>query len=355
MNIILKKIYKRIGRDFALRDIDLEIFDKEFFVIIGPSGSGKTTLLRIIAGLEKPDYGKIYFDDKDVTNLSPSKRNLSFVFQNYALFPHFTIKGNLSFPLWIKRLSEEVIEEEVKRTVEEIDFSLERYLSFKPKELSAGHKQRTALGKAVIKKPSLFLFDEPLSQLDAKIRVKTRLEMKKLIISWNITTIYVTSDQQEAQALADRIAIINNGIIEQVGTYRELYEKPKNIFVASFLGTPFINLFPALYYQGEIIFSENLKIKILKNLPEKLVIGIRPEDILVNEKEGALRLKGKVVQREIITPGLEEWIEVETDIGVIRIKGRNPNRWKLKDNVDIYLDPNNFYFFNEKGENILRI
>jgi len=352
MNIRLVKIYKRISREFALRNINLEIFDKEFFVIIGPSGSGKTTLLRIIAGLEKPDNGKIYFDDKDVTDLPPSKRNLSFVFQNYALFPHFTIKGNLSFPLWIKKLSEEIIEEEVKRTVEEIDFSLERYLDFKPQEISAGHKQRTALGKAVIKKPSLFLLDEPISQLDAKIRVKTRFEMKKLIISWGTTTVYVTSDQQEAQALGDRIAILNNGIIEQVGTYNELYKYPKNIFVASFLGTPFINLIPAIYYQGEIIFSEELKVKFYKNLPEKLIIGIRPEDVYIENGEEFLKLNGKVIQREVITPGLEEWLEVNTVIGSIRIKGKNPKRWNLNDDVNIFLNPKTFYIFDEKGENI---
>lgn len=350
MHIRLEKIYKKMGRDFSLRDINLEIFDGEFFVIIGPSGSGKTTLLRIVAGLEKPDYGRVFFNGEDVTDLPPSKRDLSFVFQNYALFPHLTIRGNLSFPLWMKKLSEEVIEEEVKRTVEEINFSLERYLEFKPKELSAGHKQRTALGKASIKKPSLFLLDEPLSQLDAKIRVKTRWEMKKLLSSWKTTTLYVTSDQQEAQALSDRIAVINNGIIEQVGTYNELYYNPKNLFVATFLGMPMINVIPAIYYQGEIIFTENLKIKYSKNLPEKIFIGIRPEDILVEWRENLIKVEGIVNQREVITPGLEEWIEVETDVGILRIKGRNPKYWSLGDKIEIYLDPGKFYLFNEKGE-----
>ncbi len=258
----IRELYKRIKKEEILRNINLEVKKGEFFVVLGPSGCGKTTLLKIIAGLLKPDNGKIILDEKDITNLEAGKRDIAMVFQNYALYPHMKVKDNILFPLKIKKIK---MEEGVKRLRWVSEFlKIEDILEKKPGELSGGQQQRVALARALVRNPKIFLMDEPLSNLDAKLRTEMRSELKNLQRSLNITTIYVTHDQIEAMTLADRICILNKGETMQIGTPEEIYEKPENLFVASFIGTHGINIIES----GDFIFC------------------IRPEKFYLTKQEG---------------------------------------------------------------------
>ncbi|MEN3045808.1 MAG: ABC transporter ATP-binding protein [Candidatus Hydrothermales bacterium] len=232
-------ISKKFKREEVLKNINLSVKKGEFFVILGPSGCGKTSLLKIIAGILKPDRGRVILEDKDITNLEPAKRDIAMVFQNYALYPHMTVSENILFPLVIRKIKKE---EQMKRLkwVAEL-LKIEDILSKKPSELSGGQQQRVALARSLVRNPKIFLMDEPLSNLDAKLRTEMRFELKNFQKSLNITTIYVTHDQIEAMTLADRICILNKGEIMQVGTQEEIYENPQNFFVANFFGSHGIN------------------------------------------------------------------------------------------------------------------
>lgn len=307
--IVLRNITKYYGKQLILDNISLDINDGEFLCITGPSGCGKTTLLKIIAGLDTNHSGKIYFDDTDFTDLSPSERNISMVFQEYALYPHLIAKENIVFPLKLKKYPKEKISQKLKSTVEMIDVGVDKYLDFFPKELSAGHKQRVATGRAIIKdKPRVFLMDEPLSNLDAKIRMDTKTYLKKLVTKLETTTIYVTSDSREAMALADRIAVLNNGRFVQIDSPYDIYYYPKNIFVADFFGTLGMNFINGIvknqkfYFDDYAIDIQNYTNKAtLKELckePE-LVLGIRPENINFSIKplEAGIKAKVDLIQR----------------------------------------------------------
>ncbi|RKZ21692.1 sugar ABC transporter ATP-binding protein, partial [bacterium] len=234
MKLILKNIEKRFGDKVALRDFSLEVKEGEFIVVVGPSGCGKSTLLRIIAGLERQDKGEVWIDGKRVDSLPPRERNIAMVFQDYALYPHMTVYENIAFGLRLRKMKKEEMEERVKNAARilKLEDKLKRY----PRELSGGERQRVALGRAIVRNPSLFLFDEPLSNLDAKLRNEMRKELIKLREEVNGTFIYVTHDQIEAMTMGDRIVVIKQGEIQQVGTPRELYEHPQNLFVATFIG-----------------------------------------------------------------------------------------------------------------------
>jgi multiple sugar transport system ATP-binding protein len=291
MNIRLKNIKKEFKtftkRVTILKNIDLEIKSGEFFVILGPSGCGKSTLLNIIAGLEKPTKGEIYFNDKLVASaerkifLSPRERNVAMVFQNYALYPHLTVYENIAFPLRISKMPEKEIDKKVKEVAEMLHII--KHLNSKPSNLSGGEKQRVAIARAIVRKPSVLLFDEPLSNLDPDLRTKTRIEIKRLQKNLGITTIYVTHDQIEAMTLGDRIAVINNGYIQQVDTPENLYERPANVFVAQFIGYPLMNIFDAEVFKREndtFMKFGDVIIKVDFNLSEgKYKVGIRPSDI----------------------------------------------------------------------------
>lgn len=236
----LEKVVKRYGRVVAVDHVDLNIVDGEFFSLLGPSGCGKTTTLRLIAGLEFPDEGFIYIDDKVVNNVHPKDRDVAMVFQNYALYPHMTVFENIAFPLESRRKALGLSKEEIRKRVLEtarflgIEELLERY----PSQLSGGQQQRVALARALVRKPKVWLLDEPLSNLDAKLRVLMRGELKRLQKQLGITTIYVTHDQVEAMSMADRIAVMNKGRVAQVGSPDELYARPADTFVATFIGSP---------------------------------------------------------------------------------------------------------------------
>ena len=236
-------VSKRFDGTAAVSDFTVEVADGEFLVLVGPSGCGKSTALRMLAGLEEISEGRILIGDRVVNNLAPGARDVAMVFQSYALYPHMTVYDNLAFALRNKKLPKREIEERVRRAAEILD--LAPLLKRKPKQLSGGQRQRVALGRAIVREPAAFLMDEPLSNLDAKLRVATRAEILKLQETLGTTTIYVTHDQVEAMTMGDRIAVMNHGVLQQIGTPEQLYTKPHNVFVAGFIGSPAMNLVPA--------------------------------------------------------------------------------------------------------------
>ena len=256
----------------AVDAIDLDIADGEFLVLVGPSGCGKSTTLRMLAGLEEVDSGRILIGDKDVTDIPPKDRDIAMVFQNYALYPHMTVAENMGFALKIAGVGKE---ERGKRVLEAARLlDLEPYLDRKPKALSGGQRQRVAMGRAIVRNPQVFLMDEPLSNLDAKLRVQTRTQIAQLQRRLGVTTVYVTHDQTEALTMGDRIAVLKDGVLQQVGTPRELYETPRNVFVAGFIGSPAMNL-----------WSEN-----------GITTGVRPEDLVVSASGEGLEVEVDIVE-----------------------------------------------------------
>lgn len=239
----------------AVFDFNLEVSDKEFIVLVGPSGCGKSTTLRMLAGLEDITYGKIFIDDVVVNEVLPKNRDIAMVFQNYALYPHMTVYDNMAFALKMRHLPKEEIDQRVKEAAKVL--ALEEYLNRKPKALSGGQRQRVALGRAIVRTPKVFLMDEPLSNLDAKLRVQMRSEITRIHKKVNATTIYVTHDQTEAMTMADRIVIMKDGYIQQIGTPKEVYNNPKNMFVGGFIGSPAMNFLTAIYNAGKVTLKSH--------------------------------------------------------------------------------------------------
>lgn len=297
-DIKLDKITKDYGKHKGVFDLDLQIKSGEFFVILGPSGCGKTTTLRIIAGLETPDSGRVYLDDVDITDYPPKDRNMSMVFQNYALYPFMSARDNIAFPLKKKKMSKQ----DINRKVEEIaeTLSISDILDKKPGQLSGGQRQRVALARAIVKEPKVFLMDEPLSNLDAKLRISMRAELKNIQRKLGITTVYVTHDQIEAMTLADRTAILDGGKLVQLDSPLKIYEQPATIFVAGFMGDPPINFIDVeIENSGEqsIIHVGSQSFTLSGNIPvKKAVLGIRPEDVRVSEKG----LKAKLYFEQVL-------------------------------------------------------
>ena len=286
-NINFKGVHKSFGSNKIITDFNLEGEEDEFLVLVGPSGCGKSTLLRMIAGLEKIDDGEIFINDQKINELHPSKRQTAMVFQSYALYPHMNVFENMSFGLKIEKRPKEEILSKVTEAAKIL--KIEELLDRRPKELSGGQRQRVAIGRAITRNPKIFLFDEPLSNLDAALRAEMRVEISKLHNQIKTNMIYVTHDQVEAMTLADRIVILNRGNIEQVGTPEEIYNNPSNVFVAQFIGTPKMNI---LEIDEENIISENtlkilgleIKFNNIKFEKTKHFVGIRPEQLKVNDK-----------------------------------------------------------------------
>ncbi len=286
--VTFSRVSKAFGDVFALREIDLEVYDGEFLVVVGPSGSGKSTALRMVAGLEEPTSGEIYIGDRMVNNLAPKDRDVAMVFQSYALYPHMNVHDNLAHPLQLRRVPKAELEERVRKVAELLGVT--HLLQRRPKELSGGERQRVALGRAIVRNPAVFLMDEPLSNLDVKLRVRTRAELIKLHERLRTTTIYVTHDQQEAMTLGDRIGVLNGGCLQQLGRPDALYNHPANLFVAGFIGSPSMNLLEGqLISRDDQLFVEG-KDFVLRVPPERaslidryagrdVVVGIRPEHI----------------------------------------------------------------------------
>ena len=280
-NIEFKNIEKSFGKNKVINNFNIKINDGEFIVLVGPSGCGKSTLLRMISGLESIDKGEIHLDNKIINNLIPSKRGIAMVFQSYALYPHMNVYENMSFGLKTEKLEKNEIDKKVKDAAKTLQ--IEDLLERKPRQLSGGQRQRVAIGRAITRNPKLFLFDEPLSNLDAALRSEMRVEISKLHKQLNTNMIYVTHDQIEAMTLADKIVILNNGNVEQVGTPDEIYNNPSNIFVAEFIGVPKMNILK----NGIESLLKNL------NLKPETYLGIRPEHILANGN-GEIKLDIKV-------------------------------------------------------------
>lgn len=273
------RVYKA-GTPPAVDHLNLEIQDGEFLVLVGPSGCGKSTALRMLAGLEPVDGGAILIDGEDVTNVDPQKRDIAMVFQNYALYPHMTVAENMSFALKIAKVPKSKRMEMVRDAARLLD--LEQFLDRKPGQLSGGQRQRVAMGRAIVRSPKVFLMDEPLSNLDAKLRVQTRTQISELTEKLRVTTVYVTHDQVEAMTMGDRVCVLKDGKIQQVGTPIEIYDSPANLFVAGFIGSPAINFLAAEYVDGNLRVDDVVFTGVeLTKAPEdsKLVLGIRPEHV----------------------------------------------------------------------------
>jgi len=281
----------------AVDAISLEVQDGEFLVLVGPSGCGKSTTLRMLAGLEEVNGGRILIGDLDVTNIPPKDRDIAMVFQNYALYPHMMVAENMGFALKIAGVSKEERAARVLDAAKLLD--LEPYLDRKPKALSGGQRQRVAMGRAIVRKPQVFLMDEPLSNLDAQLRVQTRTQIASLQRRLGVTTVYVTHDQTEALTMGDRIAVLKDGLIQQVGTPRDLYERPANKFVAGFIGSPAMNIFPAKAVAGGLEFGNMtaaVDAAIMKQVQGSVFVGIRPEDLVVATDGKGLELHVDVVE-----------------------------------------------------------
>ena len=289
--VSLEKIKKSYDKNEIIKGVDLEIQDKEFLVLVGPSGCGKSTLLRIIAGLEDVSQGKVFIGEKDVTNVHPKDRDIAMVFQNYALYPHMSVYENMAFALKMRKVSKDEIDQKVKEAAQILD--LTDYLERKPSQLSGGQRQRVALGRAIVRNPKVFLMDEPLSNLDAKLRSTTRFEIKKLHKKLDTTFVYVTHDQVEAMTMGDRIAVLHQGKLQQLGSASEIYNNPKNIFVAGFIGSPSMN-----FIQGEIkenrFISGEINIE-SKYSGQKAVLGIRSEDMIL-DPNGQIKSQVELVE-----------------------------------------------------------
>lgn len=327
--IRFENVKKRFKDTVVIKGFNLTINDGEFFTFVGPSGCGKSTILNMIAGLEPLTEGTIYFDGVVMNNVQPKDRDVAMVFQNYALYPHMTVYENMAFPLRMKKIKAEVIDREVRRVASVI--GIEDLLGRKPASLSGGQRQRVALGRAIIRKPKVFLMDEPLSNLDARLRIEMRSELKKLHRELGITTVYVTHDQAEAMSLSDRVAVIHQGEIQQCGTPHEVYLRPANIFVAGFIGSPPINFIPAYVrsYEPLKIDCKGIMLSpLVTTVPErdKLIIGIRPEDIRISLERPE---KGIEVSVSIIEPaGSFNWVDVIWND--VNIKGISELNQELK-------------------------
>src|SRR5690554_686499 len=290
-SVTLERVTKRFGNVIAVDEASLEIRDKEFLVLVGPSGCGKSTTLRMVAGLEDVTEGNIYIGDRLVNDVPPKDRDIAMVFQNYALYPHMDVYNNMAFGLKLRKFPKSEIDRRVKEAARML--GIENLLDRKPKQLSGGQRQRVAVGRAIVREPKVFLMDEPLSNLDAKLRVQMRAELSKLHRRLEATVIYVTHDQTEAMTMGDRIVVMKDGFIQQVGAPLEVYEKPVNVFVAGFIGSPAMNFMEGvLRRDGETYFIDAKTFKLpipaekaasIKNLgkyvDKQVVLGIRPEDI----------------------------------------------------------------------------
>lgn len=348
-DIKISRVGKRFGAVEVLRGIDLEIADREFVALVGPSGCGKSTLLRIIAGLEEHDEGNIEIEGRLVNELPPRDRDVAMVFQSYALYPHMNVYKNMAFTLRMRGESKAEIDRKVRTAAEALN--LTEYLDRSPAQLSGGQRQRVAMGRALVRKPKVFLFDEPLSNLDAKLRVEMRTEIRRLHQDIKATSIYVTHDQVEAMTMADRIVVLNRGELVQQGSPMELYDNPASVFVAEFIGTPRMNIFPGrLVSNGkgsEIIAGADARIKVpasTKAREQHILWGIRPDDLSLCEPDKA-DFSGRVAVVE--NTGGETLVFLKTAIGEICVKAPPRSLAKIDDVVGIEAHAGRLHFFDQ--------
>ena len=337
MQVTLKKVSKRFANAEvdAVNQVDLEIVNKEFLVILGPSGSGKSSLLRLIAGLEEVSGGEVYFGNELMNDVSPRERDISMVFQNFALFPNMTVYDNIAFPIRASGKDSENLDSEVKRIASMLQ--IEGLLDRKPGALSGGEQQRVSLGRAIIKKPKVFLMDEPLSNLDASLRSELRAEIKKLHKELGITFIYVTHDQTEAMTMADRIALIKDGKLLQVDKPEVIYDNPNHSWIGSFLGMPAMNLISSSDLSGSIPSKKGAS-----------VIGIRPENLNISTEKS--KLTGSVISTEYL--GDSKIINVQVGNSIIKAKVSNDSTFSVGADVNLDFSDDDLRFFTDDGKNL---
>ena len=360
MEIVFENVVKKFGNVTAVNNLNLKINSGEFFVFLGPSGSGKSTALRLVAGLETPEEGNIYIGNQIVNELSPKDRNVAVVFQSYALYPHMTVYGNLAFPLKAHNLGKEEIDEKVHKSSELL--GIHHLLDRKPSQLSGGEAQRVALGRAIVRNPSVFLMDEPLSNIDAKLRVMMRAELQKLHQKLKTTMIYVTHDQEEAMTVGQKICVLDNGVLQQVGTPRDIYLRPTNLFVGKFVGNPTMNLFEGSIVEknGNVTIDTDIStFRISKGLGKvvkkagssEVILGVRPEDITISNKKELDYFEAKIDIVELV--GREQHVFLSVK-GKTLIVITNPYQdLKIKEKVWLKINGDRLYVFDKKSEKSL--
>jgi sn-glycerol 3-phosphate transport system ATP-binding protein len=340
--INLKNLQKSYGKTKVIHDLSVDIKEGELVVIVGPSGCGKSTLLRMVAGLEDINSGSILFDNKEVNDLEPRERNIAMVFQNYALYPHMTVFQNMSYSLKILKIPKDEINSRVQKAAEILE--LGELLERRPSQLSGGQRQRVAMGRAIVRDPVAFLFDEPLSNLDAKLRVQMRLEIKKLQTQLKTTSLYVTHDQVEAMTLADRMVVMNEGNVEHVGTPLEVYTKPKTLFTAQFIGSPAMNILKGECQSSQINLSSGAKLKTNSKHNGKVNVGLRPEDFTINEK-GPIKLNVELVELIGANTLIHGRLENSNEILVASIAGVISEN-KIGNQINLSFDENKLHLFD---------
>ncbi|MFV8826935.1 ABC transporter ATP-binding protein [Alkalihalobacterium sp. APHAB7] len=363
-DIKLNHVYKIYDGDVtAVTDFNLDIKDKEFIVFVGPSGCGKSTTLRMIAGLEDISKGDLFIGERRVNDVAPKDRDIAMVFQNYALYPHMNVYDNMAFGLKLRKFKKEEIDRRVKDAAKIL--GLEEMLDRKPKAMSGGQRQRVALGRAIVRDPQVFLMDEPLSNLDAKLRVQMRAEITKLHHRLQTTTIYVTHDQTEAMTMATRIVIMKDGLIQQVGTPKDVYDNPENVFVGGFIGSPAMNFLNGRI-EGEFFKLNNVSVRIpqgkLKTLKEKgfadkeIILGVRPEDIhdelLFIESSPETKVTAKVEVAELTGAETVLYTKIDEQDVIARVDSRTDIQ--NGQNIDLAFDMNKVHFFNPETEERIR-
>ncbi len=352
-NLSLSSIRKAFGEHAVIRGVDLEIADGEFVVFVGPSGCGKSTMLRMISGLEDVTSGMIRIDGVDVSRAAPSKREIAMVFQSYALFPHMTVSQNIGFGLRLNGVNKATIQARVSEVAETLQ--IQPLLERTPRELSGGQRQRVAIGRAIIRNPKIFLFDEPLSNLDAALRVQMRLEIARLHARLGATMIYVTHDQTEAMTLADRIVVFNGGRIEQVGTPMELYERPTNLFVAGFIGAPQMNFLPGTTTEGRLRLAGHSQLVPGKwQVDGDVTIGIRPEHLRVDTSLTA-DLTGRIEIIERLGAEVCAYVQTGTALGTLTLRLPGDGGLHVGDTVGMTLDPGSIHVFGREGTTAQRV
>jgi sn-glycerol 3-phosphate transport system ATP-binding protein len=344
----VRKVYS--GGVEAIKGVSLDINDGEMIVLVGPSGCGKSTLLRMVAGLESISSGEVTIADKRVNELEPAERDIAMVFQNYALYPHMSVRQNLAYGLKNRNTPKDEIDRRITEAARALE--IKTFLDRKPRQLSGGQRQRVAMGRAIVRKPAVFLFDEPLSNLDAKLRVQMRVEIRRLQRSLATTSIYVTHDQMEAMTLADRLVVLNAGRIEQVGTPIDLYEKPATTFVATFIGSPSMNLLPLA--AGNDV-QKNPFTSPAVGLPDTVgTLGIRPEDITVGDSSSTGQAFHAAVSVDAVElVGAESYVHASLADGstiVFRVPGRS--RIQIGEPLRIGAERRHFHLFDRTGQRV---
>jgi multiple sugar transport system ATP-binding protein len=340
MQIKLENIGKSFGKNDVIKGLDLTINSGELISLVGPSGCGKSTTLFILSGLEDLSSGSIYFDDKDVTDISVEARNVGLVFQNYALYPHLSVYKNIEFPLTNdKKISSEDRALRVKDAIKSV--GLEDHVQKKPGQLSGGQAQRVAIARAIVKKPNVLLLDEPLSNLDAKLKVSTIMEIKRIQREHNITTVFVTHDQQEALAISDRMVVLNDGVIQQVGKPNDLYRNPSNLFVAKFIGSPSINYFECEVVNKKIVGFEDLCTDAFEITDGKYICAIRPEAFHVDSGSLFCIKNSEILGRDILMHGDINGLDIR-----ILVKNTNSIYKEDVDQLFVKVSKNDILFFD---------